>query len=112
MRVCVCVCVCARARVCVRACVSVRACVRVCVCRLDCAVRSMPRLNQLFVPGGDPGGRPAAEFFRIVEKQAKFMRANYFPKCEVLRLPSWPTSLSARSGTRVRDGVLRVRSIS
>ena len=35
------------------------------------------------VPGGDPGGRAPKELFKIVERQAKFMRERFFPRCEV-----------------------------
>ncbi|GBG25674.1 Hypothetical Protein FCC1311_018932 [Hondaea fermentalgiana] len=44
---------------------------------------NLARLDVLFVPGGDPGGRPAQEFFRAVELQAHFVRSNYFPNVEV-----------------------------
>mmetsp|Transcript_27238 Transcript_27238/g.43788 ORF Transcript_27238/g.43788 Transcript_27238/m.43788 type:complete len:915 (+) Transcript_27238:197-2941(+) len=44
---------------------------------------SLKRLDVLFVPGGDPGGRPAEEFFRVVEMQASFLRDHFFPNCEV-----------------------------
>ena len=44
---------------------------------------SLSRLDVLFVPGGDPGGRPPDELFRIVAQQAQFVRANYFPELEV-----------------------------
>ncbi len=44
---------------------------------------AMPRLDVLFVPGGDPGGRPAEELFKVVELQAAFARAHFFPELEV-----------------------------
>lgn len=44
---------------------------------------SLRRLDALFVPGGDPGGRPPSEFFRIVEQQALYLRDKYFPKAEI-----------------------------
>jgi len=43
----------------------------------------LTRLDRLFIPGGDPGGRPADEFFQVVEMQASFMRQNFFPDSEV-----------------------------
>ena len=44
---------------------------------------SLKRLDVLFVPGGDPGGRAAKELFNVVERQAKFLRERFFPRCEV-----------------------------
>lgn len=44
---------------------------------------ALARLDKLFVPGGDPGGRDPKIFLEIVEKQADFMRKNFFPKAEV-----------------------------
>jgi len=44
---------------------------------------SLKRLDVLFVPGGDPGGRAAPEFFNVVERQSKFLRSRFFPACEV-----------------------------
>ena len=43
----------------------------------------LKRFDVLFVPGGDPGGRPAKELFEIVEMQARHVRSKWFPKCEV-----------------------------
>ena len=43
----------------------------------------LKRFDVLFVPGGDPGGRPAEELFAIVEMQARHVRSKWFPKCEV-----------------------------
>ena len=44
---------------------------------------ALKRLDKLFVPGGDPGGRDPKIFLEVVEKQADFMRKNHFPKAEV-----------------------------
>mmetsp|Transcript_6760 Transcript_6760/g.11022 ORF Transcript_6760/g.11022 Transcript_6760/m.11022 type:complete len:927 (+) Transcript_6760:48-2828(+) len=58
---------------------------------------SLPRLDVLFVPGGDPGGRPAAEFFAVVEKQAAFLRTIH-PQCEVWVSSQYGLSLSVDLG--------------
>lgn len=44
---------------------------------------SLKRLNKLFVPGGDPGGRDPKQLFLVIAIQAEFMKKNYFPKAEV-----------------------------
>lgn len=44
---------------------------------------ALRRLDSLFVPGGDPGGRPAEELFRIMERQVSFMKEQAFPRAEV-----------------------------
>lgn len=44
---------------------------------------SLKRFDKLFVPGGDPGGRNPILFFEIVEKQASFLRKEFFPSAEV-----------------------------
>ena len=43
----------------------------------------MRRLDNLFIPGGDPGGRPPEQFFGVVQKQAAFMKAKFFPNAKV-----------------------------
>lgn len=44
--------------------------------------RAMHRLDVLFVPGGDPGGRHPVDLFRIVREHAAVAR-RYFPDVEV-----------------------------
>ena len=44
--------------------------------------KSMKRFDILFIPGGDPGGRAAPEFFRIVREHAHVVR-EYFPDVEI-----------------------------
>lgn len=41
------------------------------------------RLDALFVPGGDPGGRPAADLFESVAAKARHLREKHFPEAEV-----------------------------
>jgi len=59
---------------------------------------SLKRLNVLFVPGGDPGGRPAKDFFEAVEKQAAFLRKHHFPQCEVWVSSQYGLSMSVDLG--------------
>mmetsp|Transcript_9764 Transcript_9764/g.19174 ORF Transcript_9764/g.19174 Transcript_9764/m.19174 type:complete len:981 (+) Transcript_9764:1019-3961(+) len=49
----------------------------------SCIMSNLERLDVLFVPGGDPGGRPANEFFNAVELQAKFIRERFFSQVQV-----------------------------
>ncbi len=63
---------------------------------------SLKRLDVLFVPGGDPGGRAAHEFFRVVERQSKFMRSKFFPKCEVWVSSQYGLSTSVDLGLHDR----------
>ena len=62
---------------------------------------ALTRLDALFVPGGDPGGRPANEFFKIVEKQARFLRERFFPNCEIWVSSQYGLSVSYDLGTDV-----------
>lgn len=62
---------------------------------------ALTRLDALFVPGGDPGGRPAHEFFKIVEKQAQFLREEFFPDCEIWVSSQYGLSVSYDLGTDV-----------
>ena len=48
----------------------------------DSVFAALPRLDVLFIPGGDPGGRPAANFFPIAEVHAEHYR-RHFPRGEV-----------------------------
>ena len=43
---------------------------------------ALPRLDHLFVPGGDPGGRAAPELFAIVARMSALAKATY-PACKV-----------------------------
>jgi hypothetical protein len=49
----------------------------------DTVFFALRRLDVLFVPGGDPGGRPPKELFRIVKEQARVLHETYFPKAQV-----------------------------
>mmetsp|Transcript_3387 Transcript_3387/g.3784 ORF Transcript_3387/g.3784 Transcript_3387/m.3784 type:complete len:926 (-) Transcript_3387:584-3361(-) len=64
----------------------------------DLIFSHLPRLDVLFVPGGDPGGRPAAELFEVVEVQAKYMREKYFPDAEVWVSSQYGLSVSVDLG--------------
>ena len=44
---------------------------------------ALARLDMLFVPGGDPGGRSPEEFLRLVARKAAFLRSGFFPRAGV-----------------------------
>ena len=45
-------------------------------------LRMLPRLDAVFVPGGDPGGTPPKLLFSLLEKQTASIR-RFHPKCQV-----------------------------
>jgi len=51
--------------------------------RFGALVRALPRIDALYVPGGDPGHSAPALLFPLVAAQARVLRAR-FPKAEVL----------------------------
>src|SRR5262249_41565478 len=44
--------------------------------------KALPRLDAVFVPGGDPGGTPPALLFALLEKQTANVR-KFHPKCQM-----------------------------
>ena len=61
---------------------------------------ALKRLDKLFVPGGDPGGRDPKLLFEIIEKQADFMRKNYFPSAEVWVSSQFGLAISSDLGLK------------
>jgi len=58
----------------------------------------LQRLDYLFVPGGDPGGRNAKELFAVLEKQTSFMREHFFPEAKTLVSSQYGLSFSVDLG--------------
>lgn len=50
--------------------------------RFEALVKAMPRLDALYIPGGDPGGTPPDVLFALVREQAAILR-RYHPRATV-----------------------------